>query len=179
MVSSSLRAIQKFCYWCLTPKTHSQDIFSYLPGPYNASAACGCALLARSTCRVVGFVISSVRKWSEGSAGSAGSELLSVLLETFLPWGIGVAWPLLISKSLRFIDFVLVLGLISCERCMSSVTAKPRSAWGAQRRNVVWTHHNFSSPKTAVAIRKAMTLHQQDSRTSLRETQSKDLTTEG
>ena len=34
------------------------------------------------------------------------------------------------------------------------------------------------SPSTAVAMRKAMTLHQQDSRKSVRETKSRDLTAE-
>ena len=37
----------------------------------------------------------------------------------------------------------------------------------------------LSFPTAAVAIRKAMTLNQQDSRMSVRETQTKDLTTEG
>ena len=37
----------------------------------------------------------------------------------------------------------------------------------------------LSFPSTAVAIRKAMALYQQDSRMSVRETQSRDLTREG
>ena len=72
--------------------------------------------------------------------------------------------------------WLVELGLITCEKCAFSATAKPRSVWNAQCRDVVWTQQlSFSS--TAVATRKAMTLHQQDSRMSVRETQSRDLTT--
>ena len=42
-----------------------------------------------------------------------------VFLETVPPRGIDVAWPFLISEFLRFIGFVLVLGLITCEKCVS------------------------------------------------------------
>ena len=47
------------------------------------------------------------------------------------------------------------------------------------RRDVVWTHNDVPLRSTAVAGRKAMTPLQQDSRMSVRETQSKDLTAKG
>ena len=62
---------------------------------------------------------------------------------------------------------------------MSSVTArKPRNEWRAHWMKMVLDTQRLSIPNTAVAIRKATTLHQQFSRMSVRETQSRDLTTE-
>ena len=56
---------------------------------------------------------------------------------------------------------------------------KPRSVSGAQCGDVAWTHNNFSFSSAAIAMNQAMTLHQQDSTKFVRETQSRDLATEG
>ena len=83
------------------------------------------------------------------------------------------AWP----GRFSFIEFVLVpvLELITCEKWMSSATAKPRRVSCAQRENVVVTYNDFLS-SAAVAKRKATALHQQHHRMSVPETQSRDLT---
>ena len=52
-------------------------------------------------------------------------------------------WPFLICEFMRVIEYVL--GFIPCEKCMSSVTTKPRSVRGAQCVSVVWVQQLFPS----------------------------------
>ena len=74
-----------------------------------------------------------------------------------------LAWPFLKSQFFDSSNMCLYFGLITCERCTSSVTAKPRSVWCAQCKNVVWTHNDFL-PSVAVALRMATCMHQQNPR---------------
>ena len=87
--------LQKFCFWCLTP---------HIPFPKK----CFHILLVH-TVRVhwvpTWFVIVTVSSKSSEGIGSAGSELLIIVHERFSPRWIGVAWPLLISIFIRFIEF--------------------------------------------------------------------------
>ena len=79
-----------------------------------------------------------------------------MLLERCPPRGIGVAWPLLVSKFLRVIEFGL--GLITCERCMSSVTTKTSECVMCAVYDSGMDTQRL--PSTAVAIRKAMAVYQ-------------------
>ena len=145
-------------------------MFSHPPDPYSASAL-DCLLLADSTCRVVRFVISIV---------------------TYITWSVcwkwiahHASWEKSTQKNRRWLDrfssvnvfdssiLCLYFGLITCEKCTSSVTAKPRSVWCAQWKNVVWTHNDLL-PSVAVAIRMATCTN----RIQECETGSRDLTTE-
>ena len=109
-LSNSLRAPSAEI---LFPMLNSWDsklkiIFSYPTNPCKESARIS-PPLADSTCLTGEFDISLISQCRfERTEENAGKELLIELLVGFLPNGIGVAWPFLVSKFLRAVELCLV-----------------------------------------------------------------------
>ena len=125
-------------------------MFSNPPGPHSATAL-GSLLLADSTCIVVGFV---------------GVNCSSYFMRDFPPRE--SEWLCRFSSVYFFASSNFVLGLITCERCMHSVTSKNHVAL---EERTVWVWYGQTTtfiPSAAVATRKATALHQNPRRVCAR-----------